>query len=179
MNFFFAANSNSSTRFTAFSGASLNQSRASSGKWHTCGGSRSRPRRFPRLQVLRGRRIARHDGAFAVQVRLVEQLKELARLVDAACDEHGVAPAALQPVARLHIEQDVGGDLFQPVLATQHFCIVPQRFLSCALARLVNPLVLASNHWSIFACDVIRWSMSRASYRKSSTTLSFTASSNL
>ena len=43
------------------------------------------------------------------------------------------------------------------------FCIVPQRCLSCALARSVRPLVLASNHWSIFACEVMLWSMSRAS----------------
>ena len=32
---------------------------------------------------------------------------------------------------------------------------MPQRFLSCALARSVRPLVLASNHWSIFACEVM------------------------
>jgi hypothetical protein len=43
------------------------------------------------------------------------------------------------------------------------FCIVPQRCFSCARARSVSPLVFASNHWSIFACEVIFWSTSRAS----------------
>ena len=43
------------------------------------------------------------------------------------------------------------------------FCIVPQRCFSCALARSVRPLVFASNHWSIFVCEVMFWSMSRAS----------------
>ena len=47
---------------------------------------------------------------------LIEQLVELARLVDAAGDEHGVAAAALQAVAGFHVHQDVGDDLFQPRL---------------------------------------------------------------
>ena len=51
------------------------------------------------------------------EVGLVEQLVELARLVDAAGDEHGVAAPALQAVARFHVHQDVGDDLLQPVLA--------------------------------------------------------------
>ena len=43
------------------------------------------------------------------------------------------------------------------------FCMVPQRCFSCALARSVRPLVLASNHWSILAGEVTFWSISRAS----------------
>ena len=95
---------------------------------------------------------------------LLEQLVELAGLVDAAGDQHRVAAAALQPVAGLHVQQDVGDDLLQArscELST--FCIVPQRCLSWALATSVSPLVLASNHWSIFSCEVMFWSMSRAS----------------
>jgi hypothetical protein len=35
------------------------------------------------------------------------------------------------------------------------FCIVPQRCLSCALARSVSPFVFSSNHSSILRCDVM------------------------
>ena len=42
-------------------------------------------------------------------------------------------------------------------------CMVPHFFLSCALARSFSPLVLVSNQSSIFFCDEIDWSMSRAS----------------
>ena len=47
--------------------------------------------------------------------------------------------------------------------------MVPQRCLTWALAMSVNPWVLASNHWSILVCEVMFWSMSRASYLKSKT----------
>ena len=49
------------------------------------------------------------------QVRLLEHLEESARRVDAARDEQRVAVPALQPVAGLHVHQDVGDDLLQPV----------------------------------------------------------------
>jgi hypothetical protein len=42
-------------------------------------------------------------------------------------------------------------------------CIVPQRALSCTLARSVSAAVWASNQSSILRCEVMRWSMSRAS----------------
>ena len=42
---------------------------------------------------------------------LAEQLVELARLVDARADEHGVAAAVHQPRLGLHVQQDVVDDL--------------------------------------------------------------------
>ena len=50
---------------------------------------------------------------------LLKHLEEAAGRVDAAGDEHGVAATALEAVARLHVEQDVGDDLLQPVPCTQ------------------------------------------------------------
>ena len=44
------------------------------------------------------------------------------------------------------------------------FRMVPHRCLSCARARSLSPLVFESNHWSIFASEVMSWSISRASY---------------
>ena len=56
------------------------------------------------------------DGALTLEIGLVEQLVELAGLVDAAGDEHRVTATALQPVAGLHVHQDVVDDLLQPRL---------------------------------------------------------------
>jgi hypothetical protein len=42
-------------------------------------------------------------------------------------------------------------------------CMVPHFCLSWALARSFKPLVLTSNQSSIFFCDVMDWSTSRAS----------------
>ena len=100
-----------------------------------------------------GRRpVGGDDRALARQIGLLEHLEEAAGRVDAAGDEQRVAVAALQPVARRHVHQDVGDDLLQPVSrAESTFCIVPQRCLSWALATSVSPWVLSSNHWSIFA----------------------------
>ena len=65
---------------------------------------------------------------------------------------------------RVHVEQDVVDDLLGPRLRlVRTFCIVPQRFLSSALARSVRPLVFASNHWSTLSGEVSSWSISRAS----------------
>ena len=52
---------------------------------------------------------------------LIEQFIELAGLVDAPGNQHGVAVAAVKPVACLHIHQDIGDDFLQPILAAQHF----------------------------------------------------------
>ena len=49
-----------------------------------------------------------------------EQLVELARLVDAAGNQHGIAPPTLQPILRRHVQQDVRHDLFQPGLTGKH-----------------------------------------------------------
>ena len=59
------------------------------------------------------------------------------------------------------------------------FCIVPHWLFSSSFCQSFRPRVLASNHWSILSCEPNRWSMSRASYTRSSTTWSSTASLNL
>ena len=57
---------------------------------------------------------------------LGEQLVELARLVDAAGHQHGVAVAAPHAVLVFHVQQDVGDDLLQPrSWLDSTFCIVP------------------------------------------------------
>ena len=82
------------------------------------------------------------DGALAVQVGLVEQLVELARLVDAARDQHGVAAPALQPVPGLHVHQDVGHDLLQPRLAGEHLLHRAPALLELRLGQIGQPLGL-------------------------------------
>jgi len=59
------------------------------------------------------------DRALAGQFRLSEQLVDLACLVDAARDEHGVATPAPQAVAGLHVQLDVGHDFLEPGLTGQ------------------------------------------------------------
>ena len=60
--------------------------------------------------------VAGDDGALALEACLAEQLVELAGLVDAGADEHGVAAAVHQPRLGLHVEQDVVDDLLGPRL---------------------------------------------------------------
>ena len=87
-------------------------------------------------------RVGGDDGALALQVGLVEQLVELARLVNAAGDEQGVAAPALQPVARLHVHQDVGDDLLQPRLAGQHLLHRAPALLELRLGQIGQALGL-------------------------------------
>ena len=94
------------------------------------------------LEVRRGRSVGGDDGALALQVGLVEQLVELARLVDAARDQHGVAASALQPVPGLHVHQDVGDDLFQPRLAGEHLLHRAPALLELRLGEIGQALGL-------------------------------------
>ena len=43
------------------------------------------------------------------------------------------------------------------------FCIVPHCSRRAAFCHSLRPLVLASNHWSIFSCEPSSCGMSRAS----------------
>ena len=58
-------------------------------------------------------------------------------------------------------------------------CMVPHLPFSSSRCQSFRPRVLASNQASILPCDPSRWSTSRASYTRSSTTSSATASPNL
>ena len=62
------------------------------------------------------RRVGGDDGALALEAGLAEQLVELAGLVDARADEHGVAATVHEPRPRLHVQQDVVDDLPGPRL---------------------------------------------------------------
>ncbi|SIN33141.1 Uncharacterised protein [Mycobacteroides abscessus subsp. abscessus] len=64
-------------------------------------------------------------------------------------------------------------------LLVSTFCMVPQRFLSSAFDRSVMFWVFASNHASTAWGESRCWSILRASYCRSTTTPSATASSNL
>ena len=55
--------------------------------------------------------VAGNDGALALEAGVAEQLVELAGLVDARADEHGVAAPVHQAGLGLHVEQDVVDDL--------------------------------------------------------------------
>ncbi|MFN3681706.1 MAG: hypothetical protein ACK4VP_06670, partial [Nitrospira sp.] len=60
------------------------------------------------------------DRAFPPEIGLVKQLTKPAGGVDAARHQHGIAAPALELIARLHVEQDVGRDFLQPVVRREH-----------------------------------------------------------
>jgi len=72
------------------------------------------------FDVGRGGLVAGHDGAFARQLCPCKDLVELAGLVDAARDQHGVAAPVHQARAGSHVEENVGDDLVQPIPAGEH-----------------------------------------------------------
>ncbi len=63
--------------------------------------------------------IRRDDRTLLAEIRLGKQFVVLARLIDAGRNEDGVTVTALQSIAGLHVHQDIGNDLLQPVLAAQ------------------------------------------------------------
>ena len=71
------------------------------------------------LDVPCRRAVGGDDGALVLQFRLAEHLEEAAGRVDAVRHEHGVAAAILQAVPGLHVHQDVGRDLPNPVQRTR------------------------------------------------------------
>ena len=71
-----------------------------------------------------------------------EQLIKLARFVNAAGDQHGVAVAIHQARLGVHVEQDVGDDLFQPRLAGQHPLHGAPLLLELGLGQVVQSLGL-------------------------------------
>ena len=75
---------------------------------------------FLALDVRRGRLVGGHDGALAGERGRLKHLVESAGRVDAVGNKQRVALPALQAVARLHVEHDVGDDLLQAILGAQH-----------------------------------------------------------
>ena len=66
------------------------------------------------------RRFIRGDDRTLIsKVRFGKQLIVLAGLIDAGRNEQRVAVSALQSITRLHIHQNIGDDLLQPILTTQ------------------------------------------------------------
>ena len=72
------------------------------------------------LDVRRCRPIRGDDRALARQTGLLKQVEEAAGRVDAVGDEQRVAASALQPVACLHVEENVGDDLRKPAACAPH-----------------------------------------------------------
>ena len=94
------------------------------------------------LDVRRLWPVGGDDGALPRQVGLLEHLEEAARRVDAAGDEQRVAVPALQPVAGLHVHQDVGDDLLQPVARGEHLLHRAPALLELGLGDVGEPLGL-------------------------------------
>jgi hypothetical protein len=70
---------------------------------------------------VRGRRpIGSDDGTLTGQISLLEHLEKAAGGVDAAGNKHGIAVTALEPVTRLHVDQNVVDDLRQPVAGREY-----------------------------------------------------------
>ena len=91
------------------------------------------------LEVRCGRPVGSDDGAPVLQIGPVEHLEDAAGRVDAVGDEQRVAAPALQPVARLHVEQDVGDDLLQPVPCAQHLAHRAPALLELGLRDVAQP----------------------------------------
>ena len=88
------------------------------------------------------RLVAGDDGALALEAGLAEQLVELAGLVDARSDEHGVAAAVHQARLGLHVEQDVVDDLLGPRLGADDLLHRAPALLQLGLGQVGHALGL-------------------------------------
>ena len=72
----------------------------------------------------------------------LKALEEAARRVHAVRDQHGVAPPALQPVLRLHVDEDVVHDLVDPVPRTRDLPHRAPASAELSLSQVAEPLGL-------------------------------------
>ena len=83
------------------------------------------------------RRLVRsHDGALPLQLGLLEQFIEFARLIDTASHQHGIASAIVQTRLCLHIKNNIRYDLSQPGLGAEHLLQITPALLQLSLCHI-------------------------------------------
>ena len=83
--------------------------------------------------------VRSHDGALALQLGLLEQFIEFARLIDTASHQHGIPPPIMQARFCLHIKNNIRHNLSQSSFRAEHLLQIAPTLFQLGFCHISQP----------------------------------------